>query len=478
MSSIAIVEILIFSVIAIGGSLFLVLGLAGGAHVEPYIRKHASAFLPTLLLLGFAASTLISGRNASLYGLTSNILEEGGSGRGVWLLRIATALVVGISVLLITSGFLRKTGRQDSARSLFLAFTLYFVFSYVVSGLLGTELAISHKTFYPFIVVAALYITSDQDAELLLKIVRDSLLLVLLTGLCIIPIMPDLVLQKGYSGIIPGFSYRYWGLASHANNIGPLAIFFFLMLCWLPYKSRLIMIVSTVVACITLIMSQSKTSLFLVIFIAAIFAGRWWLEAIFKNKLGRAGSFMAISLGMFAAMFVLVSFVAELYARPIAHLLDKIQGQGTLLTGREFIWSITLAEWERNPIFGYGPNLWSDDFSARFGYLGIATNAHNQFFDTLGAAGVLGATSLLVYSFFLVRCACLLAGPSNWISIALVVFVATRSISEVPLKTMNITTSDFFMHAVIIGMFMRTASSLEKRRPAINLEFSGGHESR
>lgn len=462
MSTAEIIQLLIISVIATGGSIFLVIGVAGGVHVEPYIRRQASALLPALLLFGFAASTLISGRNASLYGLVGNILEDSGSGRGVWILRIATAMAVGISSLIVVSAFLRKPDEKNPARPLFFAFSIYFVFSYVVSGIFGTEPTISHKTFYPFLIMFGLYLTSDQGEELLLRLVRDGLLVMLITGLCLIPVAPDLVLQRGYVGFIPGFSYRYWGLASHANNIGPLSIFFFLILCWLPYRSRAMVMFAIAVAGITLIISQSKTSLVSATLIAGIFMVRWWWQAVFSNKFGRCVSAAVISLSMLAVLVVLVAFVADMYSQPMEKLLNKIQGRGTILTGREFIWKITVAEWERSPIFGYGPALWGEEFSARFGYLGIASNAHNQFFDTLGSAGIVGATSLIVYAAALVFYAVRLADPSNWLSIALIVFVLTRCISEVPLKTMNITTSDFFMHAVVIGLFMRSAWLLKQ----------------
>lgn len=462
MSTAEIIQLLVISVIATGGSIFLVIGVAGGVHVEPYIRRQASALLPALLLFGFAASTLISGRNTSLYGLAGNILEESGSGRGVWILRIATAMAVGISSLVVVSGFLRRADQRNPARPLFLAFSIYFVFSYVVSGLFGTEPTISHKTFYPFLVIFGLYLTSEQGEDLLLRLVRDGLLLVLITGLCLIPVMPDLVLQKGYVGFIPGFSYRYWGLASHANNIGPLAIFFFLVLCWLPYKSRALMMFAIAVAGITLIISQSKTSFISATLISAIFIVRWLWQAIFRNRFGRGVSVVVIGFGMVVVLLVLVAFVADLYSHLLEMLLNKIQGRGTLLTGREFIWSITMAEWERNPIFGYGPGLWGAEFSTRFGYFGIASNAHNQFIDTLGSAGILGATGLIIYVAVFVRYALLLAGQSNWLSIALLVFILTRCISEVPLKTLNITTSDFFMHAVVIGLFMRSGWRLKQ----------------
>lgn len=456
MSSGELIYTVLFVTAALGGAVAIVAGLVFGVHFEPRVRRIASSWLPVLLLFGFAASTLVSGRNASLYGL-GGAFGDIGPGRGVWILRISTALAVGGSLLLVAAAVLRRASTQAAAKPLFFAFLGYFFFAYVFSGLLGTELAISHKTFYPLAVVCALYFTCDQNYEDLIRKVRDSLLLFLLVGLALIPVMPDLVLQKGYSGFVPGLTFRYWGLASHANNIGPLAIAFFLLMWWHPYRLRALTALAVAVSSVTLLLAQSKTAFVAAIFVVMFFAVRWWFLAVFHNKSGRTGSAIAIGFGMLLITAVLVAAVADVYSYPLEYLLGKIQGQGTMFTGREQIWSITVAEWERNPLFGYGPDLWGDAFSARYGYLGVASNAHNQLFDTLGAAGVFGVISLAIYLAMLCYYAVLLVGPSKGASVALVAFLLIRCITEVPLKTINITTSDFFMQALILGIFMRAA---------------------
>lgn len=462
MSSAELIQYLILGTIAICTSIALIMGFAGGLLIEPYIRKVASALLPTLLLFALGISTLFSGRNTALYGVSGEMMSRDASGLESWILRIATAATVGISVMIVAAASLSKTSRKNAARPLFLYFCLYFFASYVVSGIFGTVPTMSYKTFYPFIVVFALYVTSDYNEELLLQLARDGLLLMLFVGLCLIPLKPELVMQKTYQGIIPGLSGRFWGLASHANNTGPLAVFNFLLICWLPYKNRLFTFISIALCVITLVLAQSKTAFISAILVVSVFVYRVWFEAIFGKNVNPAASFLAIALTMLLAIFVLITFVADIYSQSFDQLISMIQGRGTLLTGRENIWSITMAEWQKNPLFGYGPNLWGEEFSARFGYLGVASNAHNQIFDTLGAAGVLGVITLAIYIFVLVWYAIQLAGISKWVSIALIVFIGTRCFSEVPLKTMNITTSDFIMQAIVIGLFMRVAQRREK----------------
>jgi O-antigen ligase len=321
--------------------------------------------------------------------------------------------------------------------------------------LLGTVPDVSHKTLYPLLIVAALCITSNYSPETVLRVTRDGMFVFLILGLILIPIKPDLVVQQGYKGFIPGLSFRYWGLASHANNIGPLAFFFLLITALHPYRWKALNVLAAVIVAITLTLAQSKTAIGAVLIVATALAMNLWFRAVFRHAFGFAGSAMALTLAILVLGLVLVLFVSDLYQKPLDLFLTRIQGRNTVLTGREFIWHITMTEWRANPIFGYGPSLWGPEFSARHGYFGIASNAHNQAIDTLGAAGVVGLTALTVYVGTLGYCAARLATRTHWVSVGFFVFVLVRCITEAPLKTVNVTTSDFFMHSMILAIFMR-----------------------
>lgn len=455
-------QVVILSSLALLAAAVSVAGLATGVHLERYVRQLTPYLLVPVLLAGFALSTAVSKRNTSLYGLASAFLDESNSAAGVWILRAATATVVLTSVVLITATYLYKISRHQSASLLFLAFCIYFVPVYLVSGIFGTELAISHKSFYPLLVVFALYVTSDQPQIQYISVVRDAMLVFLLAGLCMLPIAPDLVLQRGYSGPIPGFNYRYWGLASHANNIGPLSIFFLLILKLRPYTSRSLLLLAALAAAVTLLLSQSKTAYGAAVLIAAIYISRYAHRAIVQIQFGRTVGISVIGIGMLAIVALLTASIEGSIFDIADKIVDRYFTGRSALTGREQIWNITISEWRHSPIFGFGPNLWGTEFSARNGYLGIASNAHSQIIDTLGTGGILGVTGLVVYFLILVRYAVLLAPVTNWTSVALVALFAARCLTEVPLKSWNITTSDFFMHAFVLGLFMRASANMSR----------------
>lgn len=458
------IQWLILGTFAFGLAFSIVFGFAVGLQIQNFIRGIASAWIPTILIFALGASTLVSGRNASLYGVTGNFLGAESSGYGVWILRICTATAVGLSTFVIAVTYLNKTPGPKASRPLFLAFCTYFTATYIVSGIFGTETSISYKTFYPFVIVYALYLTSNSDENVLLRLVRESLLIFLLAGLCLIVLKPSLVLQSNYPGFVPGMSSRYWGLASHANNVGPLAVFFSLIVAWLPYRRRVVTLFALTVAATTLLLSQSKTAIVAGTAVGGVLILRILFNAVFHKSSGRVSGLAALTCLMLGGVSFLAALVLDLLSRPMDAIFDRLQARGTLLTGREKIWSITMAEWEQSPLFGYGPNLWGDEFSARFGYYGIASNSHNQFFDTLGAAGILGVICLGIYILLLAVFAIRLANATKWLSLAFLTLLVMRGITEVPLKTINITTSDFFMHVVVIGLFMRTAMHLPTRQ--------------
>ncbi|MCY7370220.1 MAG: O-antigen ligase family protein [Polaromonas sp.] len=102
------------------------------------------------------------------------------------------------------------------------------------------------------------------------------------------------------------------------------------------------------------------------------------------------------------------------------------------LTGRDKIWAIAYDEWQRNPVFGYGPTLWNAEFRTSIA-MPYATHGHNQFMDTLSRSGSVGAVSLVLYSLVLLALSIRYTRQSGGLSLALFLAIAMRSVSEVPL---------------------------------------------
>ena len=78
-----------------------------------------------------------------------------------------------------------------------------------------------------------------------------------------------------------------------------------------------------------------------------------------------------------------------------------------------------------------------------------ATNAHNQFMETLARSGVVGATALVLYAAVLLALSLRAAKATGGLSIALLIAVALRSMSEVPLLMFGYGT-EFFTHLLLL----------------------------
>jgi O-antigen ligase len=102
------------------------------------------------------------------------------------------------------------------------------------------------------------------------------------------------------------------------------------------------------------------------------------------------------------------------------------------MTGRDQIWAVALETWNEHKIFGYGPGLFDDEFRMAIG-MPNATNAHNQFMDTLARSGAVGALALVIYALVLLWLSLKYARRTGGLSVALFTALALRAISEVPL---------------------------------------------
>jgi O-antigen ligase len=142
-------------------------------------------------------------------------------------------------------------------------------------------------------------------------------------------------------------------------------------------------------------------------------------------------------VALLAFMAAVVSLAALLMFGDIdarlSSFFDSAQGaQLASMTGRDQIWAIAYDEWQRNPVFGYGPTLWDASFREAIG-MPNATHAHNQFMDTLSRSGTVGAAALVLYALVLLVLSIRYARASGGLTLALFVALALRAISEVPL---------------------------------------------
>lgn len=128
------------------------------------------------------------------------------------------------------------------------------------------------------------------------------------------------------------------------------------------------------------------------------------------------------------------------------------------LSGRTQIWMIALEVWRQNPLFGYGPTIWSEAFRATW-RVPAAFHAHNQFLQSLGAAGIVGVLGLLAYLGALIVGALRAARASRGLAPALVAVMLVRMATEVPLEMSTVLLGDFLFQlttfVAVLGYLLR-----------------------
>jgi O-antigen ligase len=459
----------IFAALLVSCAAVLVFGF--WLHCERFIRQYVAPLIPVFIVLAIGISSIVSGRDVSMYGLSGASMVTSASWLGSWILRLVTALIVVASVAVAFSGLMHKKPGKDAGGYLFMAFAAYFTSCYVVSGVFGSEPSFTHNNFYAPIIFFAAYVLRDQGADRFIRWTRDGLNVFIFAGLVVAVVLPQIALQKGYGGLIPQVGFRYWGIASHANNIGPIAIFFLLLLRWKPYKWQSLTVLSALMALLSLLLSQSKTAWIGGAVALMVLLGYRIIHVLRGIKGGKNISltqFALVCSPFFLSAVLIVGLTVGVEFGLGGRALLEAENQLSTLTGRDVIWSITLREWQDNPLFGYGPSLWGPEFAYREGYLGIASNAHNQFVDVLGSSGLLGLLCFLVYLQLLVRYAWASAGSTHGVSLALAIFIVVRSITEVPLKTATLMTTDFAMHFILFSALLQSKFALTagKKVPA------------
>ena len=423
---------------AVFAALAAVLGMAGAVHVTSR-RPHGYFHLVFYaILFTVALPGLLSDRD-----LTSNFLslEDPGLLPRHPLMVLAQPLV---SLLMMTvagerifAHWLKRDKTTHSPQVLLITFIVFWLGTVAAPALFGAHPQVSHDFVYPLIIAIAAVLATGVERDLAFAATRNALVLLMSAGLLLVPFNPGMVLDSSYmQGLLPGVP-RFAGLAAHAVSMGTLAQLALICLLAIPFERAWLNRLAWLVSLTVLFLAQSKTAwLAFAICSACIITVRsgpsFWR---------RVGDPMRPEFGILAVLIFIAALLAfgslltfgEIGAR-LSSFFGSAQGaQFASLTGRDQIWAIAYDEWERNPVFGYGPGLWDASFRASIG-MANATHAHNQFMDTLSRSGTVGALALVFYALVLLTLSVRYARATGGVTLALFLALALRCVSEVPLS--------------------------------------------
>lgn len=424
----------------------LIVGFALLLHAQRSIGAFAIPVIFPMVAVGIGTSTLLSGRSLKYAAIDLTLQAQGISTGGSWILRLLTAAILAMSVTVIFAPWAKRERHANVWPTyLFFAFAAFFVCNNVLNSAFGTEPAFIHNLFYPFFVFAAVHATDGRQSHLPMVVgaAKIALIGLMLGSLALAALKPDMAIQPNYHGWVPGLNSRLWGVGSNANSIGPLALLLLLCEYMHPYRQRWIRWPVVALALIVFVYAQSKTVFAAAAAIILILA--WY-------RVGRAGKGMDIRFALALIALACIALIALLFL-DVGRLWDRLMltqagNDVTTLTGRWQIWSVAVGEWLRNPLFGYGPEIWGPAFRQRIG-MQFAFSAHNQFMQSLSAAGTLGFVSLVVYLGFLVRGSLAMATATRGASMAFLAMLLIRCLTESPLTLATLFNGDFLTHLLI-----------------------------
>lgn len=386
----------------------------------------------SVLILGAAAQVMVSDRTLGLQSeLTSN---SGIDGDAVTLLgRLVSLVVLGLSVNIV---FLRLAGaikiKYRKISAIQLSYLMFFLAVQIVNAIGGTVPGLNYQSLYGPALFFSLALLPAINSRHLVNSVKLLFLALVILSLLFVFIDPDLVLESNYIASVVGFQYRLYGLTDHANTLGLVGVVIILLEVAVPIKSRLRWGV-LVPALIAIIFAQSKTVWITLLVLVYILVA--------SKRLSLSHSKLVGTRRLSYARLIKVSIFFSMVAGFAFNFLDidslsSAGGKTTDLstfTGRDYIWDITIREWLNNPVFGYGPSLWGEAFRQQVGLASVG-QAHNQYVQTLGEAGLFGMFFLVLYQVVLLISAIRLNRTAGVLPLCLLLVLWIRCFSESPFR--------------------------------------------
>jgi exopolysaccharide production protein ExoQ len=458
-------------------------GLPLGAALQYRVARSVSSDTRIIVLLA-----VIAGGALLTVGLTPRNLNDLGLEKGSRLLltdfddgfaasRYLNVFIVGAGFVEMLRGWInsRRSVQPDPAQPILIGLVAFYIGTILVQALGSAHPAFSYKSLYVPIVLLAVYYQRIVDLALVVEVAKFAVLALILASLAGIAIKPDFVIHRPETGLIPGVDFRLFGLAPDANAIGPVALIGMMLEFHAPSKSRWLRALHLLPAFAVFTLAQSKTSwvaCLLVLTFVAVPLGLLPNRTLAKG----APPFTRAVLTLLTVLCLVAVLAVGLAAPDVIDYLERASTADTL-TGRTQIWDITLQAWHENLMFGYGREIWGLERMQKFRMFHVG-QAHNQFVQTLGEAGLIGMVLLLAYLLPLVHAALSRFVASRGITLAMLVLVLSRCVTEAPLRQDGVLSWPTFTHILLIVFachYVRAGGVARARRAPTDVHGGAHH---
>lgn len=461
----------VMMLLALLASIGTVVALAGFLHMSHRLGNRM-ILASILLIAGLTAiSVILSGRDLSHVGesITNLYGDEVTSGGNIT--RFLTWGIVLMLLGVLLDRIIRQRLSPGAARIQYgwmIIFCIFIFTNGVASSFLGTYPNFTPGIIYPLIFLLVLAADTSWEPGEIIRSIKAGLIVIFLLGFALAVLRPSMVFERGANDSLALLPFRYWGATPHANAMGSMAVLYLLLEIISPTQRKLWKWLGTGVALASIALAQSKTALLGF----ALCAGCIWITPGYHNGYGdRQRGEMRTTLKLLLVILLPILLFMALsvagYEYKLLRLFDANATKSvTTLTGRTKIWEAALSEWEANPLFGYGPNLFSQEHRMRIGML-FAFHAHNQFVQSLAQSGLIGLLGLLLFlsviSYRLIKH----AAVSRGVSLALLAFLFIRCITEVPLRSGNMISGEYLYLLAVVAIAMSSPEKLARMHTSV-----------
>jgi len=456
--------VILFCLAAFLAAIAVTVSFGSVLHISNKFGDKVLQGLLILISVLIALSAVISGRDLTHVGESINNLYNEDTGGGTLVIKSLTWMIVLLLLGILCDRIIkiRTNIKKKEINFGWLILFILFVFTNgIISSIFGTYPKFSPGLLYPLIFLMILAVDSTWSPRELLSSIKLGILIIFLVGFAVLMAKPSLVLEGGVTGSLALLPFRYWGASPHANALGSMAVLYLLLEILTPTSNKFWRLAGVIAAFISIVLCQSKTALLGLAFslICVWIVPTQRKPGISSNEPDIKSILKLLFIMLLPVIIYITLFIAG-YESKLDQLLTSDAGKSiTTLTGRTRIWEVALTEWHNNPIFGYGPDLFSLEYRMRKGML-FAFHAHNQFIQSLAQSGLIGLFGLLLFLGIISFKLAMRAIVSKGVSLALLAFLFIRCMTEVPLRSGDIISGEYLYLLALVAIAMSSPTSL------------------
>lgn len=363
---------------------------------------------------------------------------------------LSHALIVAACALVLAAPRRRRTGALGIGRGAL----IYLLLQGLVIVVHGSWSAI-----LGWLVVALVLwviITTHETAEKTEWRIRWGLRTYISASLAAMVINPQwaLVPETSNSRSLFGIEPRLIGFTDSSNYLGLIsAMLFALELAAFSRQRKPSTVMFAGLALTTCLFTQSRTPLFAIVLVSALFFVKWAGLARFNTP--RQSALLTV-----LACSSLIPPIISLYASSnTLAVLERVT------TGRTTIWNIAFEEFMKSPLIGAGHGVFSTDFWASRPSPLEYSNAHNQVLETVARGGLIELLGLVVFLVAIVRMTRRVQGTEFGFAVLLLATVTFCQLATgTPFRTSGITWNLLEL-AALVGLGAASFNDVKPEKP-------------